>query len=119
MAKQLVKTLVVLLMPVFSATAASSSVERLVERLTSWDLEEAIAIHVARFEGEGERETLIQMLEDLEARLGENVKVEECQVFGDGRHQCILRGAELAIIKFSVVAQDAELQFGNWDITFQ
>ena len=119
MTKQVLRTLIVLLMPVFSVSAASPEVEHLVERLTNWDLDEAIAIHVAGFDNREDRETLVQMLEDLEARLGNRVDVEDCTAFGDGRHQCVLRGAESAIIKFSVVGQGAELQFGNWDITFQ
>ena len=119
MSKQIVKAIVVLLLPAFAAASVSPDVERLVERLTSWDLDDAIAIHVSEFESREERETLAQMLEDLEARLGNEVEVEDCEVFGGGAQQCVLRGEESATIRFSVVGEGAELQFGSWDITFQ
>ena len=117
--KQVLRTLIALIAPVFAASAASTDIERLVERFVSWDLSDALATHVSEFDNREDRETLIQMLEDLEARLGRDVSVEGCKAFGDGHHQCILRGAESAIIRFSVVGEGAELQFGNWDITFQ
>ncbi len=119
MAKQVLRTLIVLVAPVFAASAASPDIEHLVERFTSWDLDDALTTHVSEFDNREDRETFVQMLEDLEARLGKDVSVEDCKAFGDGQHQCLLRGAESAIIRFSVVGEGAELQFGNWDITFQ
>lgn len=119
MTRQIVRAFAVLLVPVFAAASDSPDVERLVERLANWDLDDAIAIHVSEFDNREDRETLAQMLEDLEARLGNEVEVEECKVFSDGTQQCVLRGAESAIIRFSVVGEGAELQFGFWDITFQ
>jgi len=101
------------------AAATPPDVEQLVERLTNWDLDVALATHVSEFDNREDRETLILMLEDIETRLGNDVDVEGCKAFGDGRYQCILHGVESAIIRFSVVGEGAELQFGNWDVTFQ